>query len=143
VSKDVKEVKAEIRALLEEAYRFGYFVGYRGHSDWTGWARERREEMYQKAERLGVYELVKKAYRRGKDEGSKRREEEIHLGLIEKGRVEIEGEKPAERQVTKESEEEEEEFTEFLRTAKLVLPPEFLNTLKYMEIPRMLRMGGE
>ena len=142
MDKDAGKVKAEIRALLEEAYRFGYFVGYQGHSDWTGWARERREEIYQKAERLGVYELVKKAYKRGKDEGSRRREEEVHLGLIEKGRVEVEEERPSERPVIEES-KEREEFAEFLRTAKLVLPPEFLNTLKYMEIPRMLKMGGE
>ena len=137
--------KAEIRKLLQEAYEFGYFIGYRGHSEWVSWVRDRKEEIYRRAKELGVYDLVKSAYNRGKLEGSNRRQEEINLGLIEKGKLTEEEVKP--RVEVMEAEEEGEplevEFARFLQTTRLILPPEFLDTLKHLEIPRMLKLGEE
>ncbi|ASJ00987.1 hypothetical protein [Thermococcus gorgonarius] len=139
--KSSEDVKKEIKALLEDAYSFGYFVGYRGHSEWVGWVRERKEELYRKAEKLGVYDLVRSAYRRGREEGAKKREEEINLGLIEKGRIEVEEKLRVETPPQEEGERFEVEFARFLQTTKLLLPPEFLDTLKHLEIPKMLKMG--
>ncbi|MCD6524803.1 MAG: hypothetical protein J7K48_07430 [Thermococcus sp.] len=143
--------KAEIKKLLQEAYEFGYFIGYRGHSEWISWVRERREEIYKKAEELGVYKLVKSAYNRGKTEGSKKRQEEINLGLIEKGRLTEEVETKPQVELREEAGEEttegrerfEVEFARFLQTTKLILPPEFLDTLKHLEIPKMLKLREE
>ncbi|ACS33497.1 hypothetical protein [Thermococcus gammatolerans] len=140
--------KAEIKKLLQEAYEFGYFIGYRGHSEWISWVRDRKEELYRRAKELGVYELIKSAYNRGKVEGSNRRQEEINLGLIEKGKLTEEKVKPrvemrrAEER-TGEGKGLEVEFARFLQTTRLVLPPEFLDTLKHLEIPRMLKLGEE
>jgi len=141
--------KEEVRELLEKAYNLGYFMGYGGHSDWVGWAREQREGLYKKAEELGVYSLVKEAYIRGKDDGAKRREEDIHLGLIEKGRITEEVRPkpkiavPSEETAGPMEEKIKTEFAHFLQTTKLVLPPEFLDTLKHLELPKMLKLGEE
>jgi hypothetical protein len=137
------EVRREIKELLQEVYSFGYFVGYMGHSEWVGWVREKKEELYKKGKELGVYDLVKDAYLRGKEDGSKKRQEEINLGLIEKGRIEL-GEEMPKIEIEAPSMEEKEtelEFARFLQTTRLVLPPEFLDTLKHLELPKMLRMG--
>lgn len=140
--KSSENVKKEIKALLEDAYSFGYFVGYKGHSEWVEWVRERKEELYRKAEELGVYDLVRNAYGRGREDGAKKRGEEINLGLIEKGKIELEKEKPRiEIPPQQESERFEAEFARFLQTTKFTLPPEFLDTLRHLEIPKMLKMG--
>ncbi len=144
--------RAEAKKLLKEGYKFGYFVGYKGHSEWVSWVREKREELYKKAEELGVYELVKSAYKRGKAEGSRKRQEEINLGLIEKGRLteeeaetkpRVELREEAGEETTEGKEKFEVEFARFLQTTKLILPPDFLDTLKHLEIPKMLKLGEE
>ncbi len=143
--------RTEAKKLLKEAYEFGYFVGYKGHSEWVSWVREKKEEIYKEAEELGIYELIKSAYNRGKTEGSKKRQEEINLGLIEKGRLTEEVEtkhkvEPREETVKENSkgrERFEVEFARFLQTTKVILPPEFLDTLKHLEIPKMLKLGEE
>ena len=135
--------KAEIKRLLQEAYEFGYFIGYRGHSEWISWVRDRKEELYKRARELGVYELIKRAYNRGKEEGTNKRQEEINLGLIEKGRLEEVKPKAEPVEVSRTEKALEAEFTRFLQTVKIILPPEFLDTLKHLEIPRMLKLGEE
>lgn len=137
----------EVKELVQEAYRFGYFVGYRGgHSEWAEWVRRRREELYAKAEKLGVYELVKEAYNRGgKEEGGRKRTEEINRGLqkgLEKGAEEEVKAKVDQRPqpATTEGEEEireteEVEFARFLETTRLLLPPDLLDTLKHLKPP--------
>ncbi|WP_099209678.1 hypothetical protein [Thermococcus henrietii] len=145
----------EKKNLLKEAYQFGYFVGFRGHSEWAEWVRQKREEIYRKAEELGIYELVKDAYRKGKELGKRDREEKLYEGLA----VKVDKETPTKPrpQVAGPSEtgeglhklgsrspttpEMEREYVEFLQSTKLILPPELLNTLKHLEPPKMLRLG--
>lgn len=133
------------KALLEEAYRFGYFIGLRGHSEWAEWVRKKREELYRKAEELGIYELVKEAYRRGKEEGRKAREEMLYEGLAkesgeeEKTKASTYG-KSGEREAEKAPLKIERDYLEFLGRVKLVLPPEFLDSLRHLEPPKMLRL---
>jgi hypothetical protein len=140
----------EAKKLVKEAYEFGYFVGYKGHSDWAEWVRSTKEDLYSEAEKLGIYELVKEAYIRGKSEGAKKREEEIHLSLIEKGKiVQEEAPKPRVKPSVEEMKgvpEEEAmrvEFARFLETTKILLPPDLLNSVKHLGPPKMLRLGGE
>ncbi|WP_258083190.1 hypothetical protein [Thermococcus thermotolerans] len=131
----------EVKKLMQEAYEFGYFVGYKGHSEWAEWVRERRERLYARAQELGVYELVKNAYNRGKLEGAKKREEEIRKGLGKEGAGE---ERPGPKTALPEGEEEggvEAEFARFLETTRLFLPPDLLDTMKHLKPPRMLRIG--
>jgi len=147
----------EKKALLKEAYQFGYFVGFRGHSEWAEWVRQKREEIYRRAEELGIYELVKDAYRRGKELGKRDREEKVYEGLavkVEKearakteaeqwsGSAELKekGLKPSSRPSAA-APEIEREYIEFLQSTKLTMPPELLNTLKHLEPPKMLRLG--
>ncbi|WP_297468613.1 hypothetical protein [Thermococcus sp.] len=135
----------EKKALLKEAYQFGYFVGFRGHSEWAEWVRKKREELYQRAEELGIYELVKDAYRKGKELGKRDREEKLYEGLVAK--VERE-EGPRVRKVVpsrveiKPPEETsiERDYVEFLQSTKLTMPPELLDSLKHLEPPKMLRL---
>ncbi|AHL23600.1 hypothetical protein [Thermococcus nautili] len=137
----------EKKNLLKEAYQFGYFVGFRGHSEWAEWVRQKREELYQRAEELGIYELVKDAYRRGKELGKRDREEKLYESLVAK--VEREEAKPRPKRAVsvvasarpEESSELEREYVEFLQSTKLTMPPELLDTLKHLEPPKMLRLG--
>ncbi|ASJ02847.1 hypothetical protein A3L09_06035 [Thermococcus profundus] len=150
MAKKTDNEKKEIKSLLEEAYNFGYFVGYKGHSEWVSWVGEKKNELYKRAEELGVYDIVKSAYNRGKEDGIRKRTEDINLGLVEKGRItEEERSKPrVEMPSAPEAVEEtrkrmEVEFARFLETTKLILPPEFLDTLKHLELPKMLKLGEE
>lgn len=145
-----KNARREVKKLLEEAYNFGYFVGYRGHSEWISWVGEKKSEIYEQAKELGVYDLIKEAYNRGKADGARKRTEEINLGLIEKGRLTEEKpsrpkvEMPATPERVSETRERlEVEFARFLETTKLILPPEFLDTLKHLDLPKMLKLEGE
>ncbi|NJE05801.1 hypothetical protein E3E36_06520 [Thermococcus sp. M36] len=131
----------ERKSLVREAYEFGYFVGYRGHSEWAEWVRERRERLYSRARELDVYELVKNAYNRGKLDGAKKREEEIRKGLDREAKGE---ERSGPRTVPPEGEEVtpvEAEFVRFLETTRLFLPPDLLDTLKHLKLPKMLHIG--
>ncbi|WP_297062635.1 hypothetical protein [Thermococcus sp.] len=138
----------ERKALLKEAYQFGYFVGFRGHSEWAEWVRQKREELYQRAEELGIYELVKDAYRKGKELGKREKEEKLYEGLV--ARVEKE-EEPRVRKISPHRVEAklpeetpskiERDYVEFLQSTKLTMPPELLDSLKHLEPPKMLRLG--
>ncbi|WP_297420017.1 hypothetical protein [Thermococcus sp.] len=135
--------RGEVKKLVKEAYEFGYFVGYKGHSAWAEWVRNTRERLYSEAEGLGVYDVVKAAYNRGREEGAKKRGEEIHFSLIEKGTVREENPKPKFKQVkvkTPPEEKLEEEFIRFTESTKILLPPEILSSIKNLEIPKMLRL---
>ncbi|NJE54676.1 hypothetical protein [Thermococcus sp. 21S9] len=137
----------EKKTLLREAYQFGYFVGFKGHSEWAEWVRKKREELYRKAEELGIYDLVKDAYNRGKALGKRDREEKLYESLVAK--VEKEESRPRPKRVVPVEPETrhegpselEREYVEFLQSTKLTMPPELLDTLKHLEPPKMLRLG--
>jgi len=131
-----------IRALLKEAYKFGYFVGYHGHSEWAEWVRKTRERFYKEAERLSVYDLIKEAYQRGKEDGAKQREEDIRKGIFSKEAGGAEHKKArVEVPEQEEAAEESEEFANFLGTAKILLPPDLLSAVKTLDPPKMLKKG--
>ncbi len=137
---------SELKRLVEEAYRFGYFVGYGGHSEWAGWIRRKRVQLYALAEELGALGLVQDAYQRGKAEGAKKREEDIRKGLGKeppalsgRGTTKV---SPVEMSVVEAFPEATEgEFVRFLETTQLYLPPDLLDTLKNLRPPKMLRRG--
>ena len=139
----------ERKTILKEAYQFGYFVGFRGHSEWAEWVRQKREELYRRAEELGIYELVKDAYRKGKELGKRDREERLYESLVAK--AEREENKPRAKRVFPKTEsalsqgesarEIEREYLEFLQSTKLTMPPELLDSLRHLEPPKMLRLG--
>ncbi|MBP1911479.1 hypothetical protein [Thermococcus stetteri] len=141
------------KQLVKEAYSFGYFIGLKGHSEWAEWVRKRREELYKQAEELGIYDLVKEAYRKGREQGLRDRSEMIAKSLIVAEKLEPEeASKKAEvAPPAGESEEEareaeasfEREYLEFLQTTKLMLPPELLNSLKALEPPKMLKLKDQ
>lgn len=139
------------KTLLKEAYQLGYFIGFKGHSEWAGWVREKKEELYKKAEELGIYEAVKEAYRKGKELGQRDRAQELQKGFgtkAEEGESEYRPKYVAPPESKSETEAEteghakiEHEYVEFLQTTKLTMPPELLDTLKHLEAPKMLRLG--
>jgi len=119
----------EKQELIKEAYRFGYFVGYKGHTEWISWIAKKKGEIYKKAKLLGVYNEVKSAYERGLEDGKARKTREIEFGL---SKLEI-----------KESEDEEKiegEYEVFSRTSKITEPPEILKLIKSIETPKMLSL---
>ena len=124
--------------LIKKAYRFGYFVGYKGHTEWVSWVAKKKEEIYRKAEDLGIYEEVKTAYRKGLQDGKERRMREITQGL-KKLEDEILPEKSRKlgAETVKEKVEIEEEFLQFLKTPKIVEPPEILALTKALDVPQM------
>jgi len=119
--------------LIKEAYRFGYFVGYKGHTEWVSWVAKKKEELYKRAEEMEIYEQVKLAYQRGLQDGKNRRMKEITQGM-EKLEDEILSEKP---KIENAQETEEVEFSLFLRTPKIVEPPEILSLIKTLRVPKM------
>ncbi|NJE61522.1 hypothetical protein [Thermococcus sp. 21S7] len=140
----MKADRERAKKLIKEAYEFGYFIGYKGHSDWAEWVRNMKEELYTEAEGLEIYDLVREAYARGKAEGAKKREEEIHLSLIEKGRVTEKAPRPKVKPRAEEKEVPEEElrrveFARFLETTRILLPPDILDSMRHLDFPKMLR----
>ncbi|RLF75271.1 hypothetical protein [Palaeococcus sp. (in: euryarchaeotes)] len=136
----MNEDKPKKEELIKEAYRFGYFVGYKGHSEWLSWIHEKKWELYEEAKKFGIYEAVKRAYQMGKEEGAKRRATEIQKGL---GKEEggKEGVRKAEEFESEVSEEElEREFLTILRSPEILEPPELLNLIKILKKPGLLDM---
>lgn len=140
------------KRLVKEAYSFGYFLGLKGHSEWAEWVRKKREELYKQAEELGIYDLVKEAYKKGKEQGLRDRSEMIAKNLVVAGKIEPEEtSKKAEMAFSPEESREEalesgksleREYFEFLQTTNLMLPPELLDSVKALEPPEMLRLRG-
>ncbi|ALV63646.1 hypothetical protein ADU37_CDS19470 [Thermococcus sp. 2319x1] len=122
--------------LIKEAYRFGYFVGYKGHTEWVSWIAGKKGEIYRQAEELGIYKEVKAAYERGLQDGKERRMKEVALGLGK-----LEDEILPEKVKTENLQREEEieiEFSRFSKTPKIVEPPEILALMKAVETPKIL-----
>lgn len=122
--------------LIKEAYRFGYFVGYKGHTEWVSWIAGKKREIYRRAEELGIYKEVKIAYEKGLQDGKERRMKEITQGLEK-----LEDEILPEKQKVDNAQEKEEleiEFSRFSKTPKIVEPPEILALIKTLEAPKLL-----
>ena len=130
------EDKTREEKIIKEAYRFGYFVGYKGHSEWLSWIHEKKWEIYEEAKKLGIYEEVKKAYRMGKKEGAKKRIIEIQQELGKEGK---EGGEKGTKKVEVVSEEAlEREFLTILGSPEILEPPELLNLVKILKNPGLL-----
>ncbi|NJE61998.1 hypothetical protein [Thermococcus sp. 21S7] len=73
---------------VERAYLAGYLIGYGGHSEWSGWARELRKDVYSRARSEHLLNEAERAYIRGKKEGMDERYRDIHRGIYRVSKVE-------------------------------------------------------
>ncbi|WP_292470935.1 hypothetical protein [Methanolobus sp.] len=74
---------AEITELSQNAYDLGFEVGYHKHSE-LGWVSERYSMLESLAKEAGFSTLVKEKYTKGKEEGLKAKERDMHAGLSKK-----------------------------------------------------------
>ncbi|WP_256957788.1 hypothetical protein [Thermococcus litoralis] len=123
------------RNLIKEAYRFGYFVGYKGHTEWVSWISKKKSKIYSLAEELGILEEVKTAYEEGLEDGKAKRMKDISSGLSTSSSRDLH--EPREENYVLEN-ELEDEFSEFLSTTKIIEPPEILTIMKSIEVPEII-----
>ncbi|HJH30559.1 MAG TPA: hypothetical protein C5S51_12905 [Methanosarcinaceae archaeon] len=76
--------ESEKSEVEKEAYKLGFEVGYHKHSE-IGWVSERFSHLDKFASERGLEEFVKVHYERGRDDGVKSKERDIHTGLSKKG----------------------------------------------------------
>lgn len=76
--------ESERSEVAKEAYKLGFEVGYHKHSE-LGWVTERFSHLDKFASERGLEEFVKAYYSRGRDDGVKSKERDIHSGLSKKG----------------------------------------------------------
>lgn len=132
--------------LIKEAYRFGYFVGYKGHTEWVSWIAQKKREIYENAKLLGIFDEVKMAYEKGLENGKNKRAKEIELGL---SKLESESKPETTKKIEKREHEKEieREYDVFSKTPKIIESPEILRLIKSVEAPKMLSLpkmlGGE
>ncbi|SFM24592.1 hypothetical protein [Methanolobus profundi] len=74
---------AEVAELTKNAYDLGFEVGYHKHSE-LGWVSERYSMLEDLAKEAGFGTLVKEKYTKGKEEGLKAKERDMHAGLSKK-----------------------------------------------------------
>lgn len=135
----MNEKTTKRQKLIKEAYRLGYFVGYKGHTEWVSWIFKKKREIYEKAEFFSIYNEVRAAYEKGIEDGKIRRLKEIELGLSKlESEIIPEGTKEATK--TKEKEEIEEDYQAFAKTPKIMEPPEIIKLIKSIEAPKMLSL---
>jgi len=133
---EMDEKLSKKQELIKEAYRFGYFVGYKGHTEWVSWIAKKKREIYENASLLGIIDEVKAAYEKGLKDGKERKHREIELGL---SKLESELElKETEKVDIGEEEKIDQEYKSFSKTPKIVEPPEIIRLIKYIEAPKML-----
>ena len=90
--------ESERSEVAKEAYKLGFEVGYHKHSK-IGWVSERFSHLDTFASERGLEEFVEAYYSRGRDDGVKSKERDIHSGLSKKGikKEEKQSESPKER----------------------------------------------
>ncbi len=76
--------ESERSEIAKEAYKLGFEVGYHKHSE-IGWVSERFSHLDKFASERGLEEFVHVYYDRGRDDGVKSKERDIHSGLSKKG----------------------------------------------------------
>ena len=70
--------------VAKEAYKLGFEVGYHKHSE-IGWVSERFSHLDTFASERGLEKFVQPYYAKGRDDGVKSKERDIHSGLSKKG----------------------------------------------------------
>lgn len=76
--------ESERSEVAKEAYKLGFEVGYHKHSK-IGWVSERFSHLDTFASERGLEEFVQAYYSRGRDDGVKSKERDIHSGLSKNG----------------------------------------------------------
>ena len=76
--------ESERSEVAKEAYKLGFEVGYHKHSE-LGWVTERFSHLDKFASERGLHEFVHTYYDRGRVDGVKSKERDIHSGLSKKG----------------------------------------------------------
>ncbi|AGB03956.1 hypothetical protein AciM339_0054 [Aciduliprofundum sp. MAR08-339] len=66
--------------LIKRAYVLGYEVGYYSHDEAVGWVKKELRKIEQLARAEGIEKEIEKVYKRGKDEGRRKRSYEITEG---------------------------------------------------------------
>ncbi|AIF70389.1 hypothetical protein PAP_10075 [Palaeococcus pacificus DY20341] len=137
-----KKDTQKIQEIIREAYRFGYFIGYKGHSEWISWVGHKKSEIYEKARELGVYEKAKKAYQRGKLDGERKRMEDVQSGLAVKlSPLDESKSKLKEAFIEEEIQSEGRfniEFARILNSPSILEPPEILELMGMLKKPKTL-----
>ncbi|AFN03662.1 hypothetical protein PFDSM3638_04365 [Pyrococcus furiosus DSM 3638] len=123
--------------IIKRAYKFGFYVGLHGHTDWFGWVAEVKKKIYEEAKHLGVYEEVKKAYIKGKKAGRVEREKRIHLGLMKQTTSEI----PEKIKIV--SIERNRGSIASLNFPKIEDMPKTIKKPRFFRLPKILRGGEE
>ena len=78
--------ESERSEVAKEAYKLGFEVGYHKHSE-LGWVTERFSHLDKFASERGLHEFVHAYYDKGRVDGVKSKERDIHSGLSKKGIV--------------------------------------------------------
>ena len=76
--------ESERSEVAKEAYKLGFEVGYHKHSE-LGWVTERFSHLDKFASERGLHEFVHAYYDKGRVDGVKSKERDIHSGLSKKG----------------------------------------------------------
>ncbi|AEH24763.1 hypothetical protein [Pyrococcus yayanosii] len=134
---ELKKILAE-KDVVKKAYLFGFYVGLYGHIDWSGWVAEIKEAIFREAEERRMYEDVKEAYIRGKQDGRERREEFLQKGLMKEREVEVRRKKI--KKISSEA-----PLTDILSTPKILEQPKIsklpavLKDVNFLRLPRVIR----
>jgi hypothetical protein len=132
----LRDVRNE-RDLVRKAYLAGYLLGYGGHTEWAGWSSRLRRAIYAEAEMEGRMKVVVAAYRRGKLDGARAREEDIRKGIYRRP-------EPPEPLPEEESVEEVPSRRSYappsLRRPVFVTRPSFLREIRIIRASRILRL---
>ena len=132
----LKDVRNE-KDLVRKAYLAGYLLGYGGHTEWAGWSSRLRRAIYAEAETEGRMKLVRTAYRRGKLDGIRAREEDIRKGIYRRpgSSPPTPGEEPIEAVPSPHP------YTPLgLRRPLFVTRPGFLKEIRIIRASRILRL---
>ena len=76
--------ESERSEVAKEAYKLGFEVGYHKHSEF-GWVTESYSHLDKFASERGLHDFVNAYYDKGRVDGVKAKERDIHSGLSEKG----------------------------------------------------------
>ncbi|WP_297437852.1 hypothetical protein [Thermococcus sp.] len=132
----LRDVRNE-RDLVRKAYLAGYLLGYGGHTEWAGWSSRLKRAIYAEAEMEGRMKVVVTAYRRGKLDGVRAREEDIRKGIYRR----LELPEPASGGESAEVMSSQRSYAPpSLRRPVFVTRPSFLREIRIIRASRILRL---